>query len=457
MANKIFCAITKVIGRGAADDYLIDMCVRTALYYEDICSDIGIWQTFKKLDIELFGSTIPFEIGEGESIEKDLTLGGVQFVMWLSLSTKREAVVNPNSEFLQNSAKIAYEILLNENRRQAINPALQKFVYNNGFNDLYAIRKVLSWLTIDCCLSKCDRIDEQLDARIDSFCDFMDEEPAIYAAMSEIPFIVGCTPLSLPCQDFYASLLARHGNTAAASEIRKIEYRKRDIWKNEPITETTSNLTNSDGQTILVDFSRFPDGLNLKSRNAPGIYAAFIKYKGLWELNGTMMASSKKICDEWERYKENVNYSKKKSKEIIEKYNGQPLFFFKSFDEATAWVAKELGSTKDTKIINEVFGDSGKFMVFVSEKAGIGIVNDGDYIEAIADENNPFYIEGDNENIVTAFKNTQAITDECLLDLLENDLIPGAMYKDSLDPERGRRIVQKNKFFMYSCYRRALM
>ncbi len=462
IANKIFKAVKNGIKYGLPSYYrsfMRDMSIAAALYFEDICSDLGVWRLFKKLHYERYGKILPFELDQGETLDNGLTKNGVQFVMWIALSDVHEGVVNPNSTFLQLSASIAFDILTEESKWIVPNGELRRFIYDCDFDDLYKVRDVLIWLTRFNYLSCWELGAKKLQMLKVSQIDLMCEKSASYFVDCTAPFILGCTPLSIPSKAFYADLLEERGIPDASGFVRDLEYIPIDFWKSSPKGGTVYKLVNAEGRSFAVDYGPRLTSESIKIVAASKyVYCALIKYRGKVEFNGTVAPIAKDVYDDAALVKKKLKDLERAKDSIKSTDKLQTRFFFESFEAANEYVNEKLGLEKGSTSREPTDIDlvSEKLMVSFTWQ-DIFIVSYERYVEAVADKNNPFYIKGLDTEAFTMFKNVEQVPDECLHDLVKNKLIPGAAYKDSQDAERGHRIVQENLDFLFRCYRRVIL
>lgn len=454
IADKIYWSIVKLTHE--EDEDIARMCIRTALYFEDIVSHIGLWHSFRQNHLKMFGKLMPCEIGPDDRLEEDLSRGSVQFVLWLDLSDTYDlSVKNPNSEAMLKFSEVAFDILQQEFPKAEPNNELKSRLFSTSvFDDFHDIRKNLTWISFHSYLSIWHKVQSNAEKIYDTIFNVIDDEDAAeYAAATLSTFKYGCGPLAMKVSDVYADMLEFNGMAAEAKDVREIQYYDLNTWKLLQVKGSILSLEAPDGTKVFADTKTFPTISLEKLCSLPGIAAAFVKFRDTYEMIGMCTgASQKHLDDAIEDFK-----SKEQRKAIVakflEKNNSQRVHTFGTFESLAHWL-KENFNAQLKKDSADMFYDDTDFTLYVPDSMDFEIL--AGYASAIRTESSDFFVDEYNEEAIMMFKDYDAVKDECLTYMVTNKMLPSARYKDSQEKERGLRVVQDNQEFLRRFYRRSL-
>jgi hypothetical protein len=178
-------------------------------------------------------------------------------------------------------------------------------------------------------------------------------------------------------------------------------------------------------------------------------------FDGIWQVNGAIVFTemSEKIQEEEDqkvekkkRFEENAIYSYEK---LLKFNNNKQIAFFKNGDELEEFWNKAF---PDAKQFNDILRDypylnKSSLILFIYPKDGSFILPN--IAECIKFPGNEFYNENnkDNEDLALLTGGTDTPI-EFLEFIINNNCIPNAKINSLISEERGRSIVQDNKWFI---------
>lgn len=136
-----------------------EMVRRTALaltsWFEDVISQVGIWQAFTTECKRRYGSYLPFyDTSEECYSSAEINLADVQFLLWhyVQQNSMDRALINPENRGLRATAEAIYAIFDDEYEVAPENETLHKFFANFEVSatSFYPLREVMEWFCYGC-------------------------------------------------------------------------------------------------------------------------------------------------------------------------------------------------------------------------------------------------------------------------------------------------------------------
>ncbi len=455
VANKIYNTIKKKYGGALQPDIDIKkICLRIALYFEDVCSDLGYWHCFRKKHLEMYGKLLPFGWGEGDSLDEDFSLDSVQFIVWLEATdqVETETVRNPHSKFVEEISQTAYDILEIERKNAPANEYLLKLTQESiNYDTCENIIFVFIWLTTRLYLS-CWNMNSDKITRIADHLSYVFGKAFASSAIVVYPFKAGCTPLSLQCQDFFADVLEYKGKMEQSKKVRSIKATDFQFWKIVERKDDSCVFEGLDGQRMEIKNSAFEEATVVDLPNYDILCGQFVDYGEEQFCNGLSGLYTQETWDKESGYYKIDRDIDLKYQAFSEK-QGTKIFFFDNVDELIEWNEKNLQIEGLKNSYQRVRERGGEFLLFMNSGHELEITSA--FIDQLKSKDNPFY-NPEDESLVCAFKDQNVVSSKLLRYWIDNGFMTDARYTDTRDPERGHRTVQENLDFMYRCYRREL-
>lgn len=150
MANNAVRVLEKSAMRDFFDgdlDLLRKAGVYLSMWFEDICSNLGIWQTVNRECAKRYGAVLPFydtsEYYEGEVNVQDLAL-----LLWHFMQTFADpgTIINPENAGLIETAADLADLFDNEYETAPENTRLRDFIHNPAVaDDWWKCRELIEW------------------------------------------------------------------------------------------------------------------------------------------------------------------------------------------------------------------------------------------------------------------------------------------------------------------------
>jgi len=93
------------------DEVQRDTVLSVIGYYQDIVADAGLWRTFSDLHNQHYGTPLPHYGRSDDYIDYELNRNDVRFVMWWTLTSGDEQVLDPHDKELEALAEAFYQLL----------------------------------------------------------------------------------------------------------------------------------------------------------------------------------------------------------------------------------------------------------------------------------------------------------------------------------------------------------
>lgn len=325
------------------DFILHEVAVRIALYFEDVVADAGIWSSFIKKNQQLFGTVLPFGLAtEDEYYADEPKVEDVQLLLWLIIQecSPDGEVLSPHSPRFQQTAAALYKVLEDEFEKAPMNESLKAFFQTTPFiDDVYEVRKMLEWVAGDCYLTEGMFSEPCYSNMLETLGGILrldvDDVRLEYAVRSQAVMLYKTGPLALMAQDWLALMLRQNGSEQQAQWVEDMECLPFDIYKKVKIVDGIVHLLDTKGQEIIFPQSDALDiPFHLDALNA--VYAALIKYRGVWHING--LCNWGDYADEWQekvekekRYRTGI--SDETYAQMMKLSGGSPLFYFRDGQE----------------------------------------------------------------------------------------------------------------------------
>ena len=149
LANKVMGFLEK---SEVADYFIDELLIRKASLYltswfEDICSNLGIWALVNKECLARYGAMLPFydvsEYYEGEVNPQDLSL-----LLWhfMQVNNEKNTLINPENPWLLKTALELTALFDEEYESAPENERLYSFIHNERIGDnWWECRKLMEW------------------------------------------------------------------------------------------------------------------------------------------------------------------------------------------------------------------------------------------------------------------------------------------------------------------------
>jgi hypothetical protein len=437
-------------------------CISMALYFEDMRSDLHLFEAFTRMYQQMYGYYLPFYSTAGADAP-DAGLDAMRFMLWHSCVAEREgAVINPTN----NALKIYASKLLNlwNERKHTLpsNDELADYLYDEDTQtDADQVKTVLVWLSHYCPLGRwfTNPSEVELKAKYGPLLRGTDKDTLAYAADCYTLFEHRTWPLSVTPWHVFAEMIRidmDDPNDELAEAIDHIEGKPFSIFEVMGCEGQSVRLTDFLGNDISVSTSDFFGNVEKLARQNTHLAGSFICLGGKWHLNGPCLWSKPKKADIDMRL-EGVRYHYHLMHDYVGQYDdfirhhgGERLYFFRNSKEHEMWLRNELGLSHG-EVPEVVEYDDAPMAVFFEDNGQMTCCFDP---ACIKHPSHTSYDPVDAEEKSMSYFSFRLCSPGMLLYLIEHDLLPDIMFNDMLGREHGRLLLQDNIDFMARCLRR---
>lgn len=418
-----------------------------ANYMEDIVTDSGQWRSFSELCKQMFGYPVPLYHNEDEEYYPDEpSFAAVRFIVWHAANEMDDVWWNADTNELFLMAQSAYSQLDNAFETSPINNELTDDItvlLQKASSSFQALRPVLIWVFSECYLTRSLAAENLIENRLNETTqmnEFMHAESMrmFYAIMHSI-FLYKIGPLALQAKDYLASMMRGKQMQKEAQAVEEIEVLPMSHYQYS-IEEDGKwlQLLSTSGQQLRV----CRDELTLddqKLREYDGCIAIFIKYIGLWCLNGVMIPT-KNTAAHWDEFvRKDPNYKPEGTvdltgKMLLQMTGGRQILYFADKEELEHYLLTELHyQPEHFDFLNhkDILGLHP--LIFVDKDAEKYALHFSFvFTPCIADPENPYYDASvAQKEAFEMFYNEKSISTNTILYLLEHNYLPD-IYDDKI-------------------------
>ncbi len=469
VANRVAAIIQSsefgtVFGEKREDILHAAICITG--WFEDICSDLGIWRVVGDECLARYGTVLPFydvrKYERGIVNPEDLML-----LVWDLAQSAREKegkIVNPENPYLQKLAWNLYDFLFDEYDIAPQNDRLYDYVHNPEASDnLWLARELISWLSYRSYIGHRTRAticESRKKARKDKD---MKRPEMDYGISSMISIISKENILSLSAPHFLSRI---RGVSERDDAFETIEYTQMEPWLFLGFRGDDMLLRNlyNDREIVLDSYSMNLEAMK-KSDYVPDktlITCQVLKFNGKNCLCGVMVSGD---------YTAEGKAKVEKDRNNLELRNSQQDMyddFMKLTGGKRYIVVPDMESLTDFH--NKLFKESGpneknfppeirngkNFLLFVTPSNGfITIPEIG---VCIASKTNPCYDkQAAKEKALDLIVNRTCVPYPLSRMLLADGVLPDAFLNSIKGPVHGRSFFQKNVRFFADYFHQATM
>jgi hypothetical protein len=442
--------------------------LKSAAYFEDVVSQWGLFDGFRKLNRKLCGNTLPFYTLDKDYYDDEINLLDIQFLVWSTMQEQfnemeKDFVINPENPGIEIISRLILYVLEEEYETAPENETIYHCLQTAEFDDFFEFRRLLHWLYYNSYLSTnypnrhlAELKKELSKKRIKDLP--MPYDQLVYLTECNRIFTNTCTPLAVNAIDWLKEITR---NTHTVKKIESIDFRPYSMYKimenddeiihllpfgeNQPMLQLARNsLADSDRRSAKI----FDSGKEC-------LQSALVFFDGLWQVNGmlayaemdeTVLASENKKNENRNRRETNQKYN---YEELMKQTNGEPLVFFKDFSEWKKFWLQTFPKTsnsdemlKGTPIIHKK-----NLTLFVSKKEAASILTD--VAPLIKMPGNKLYNKTDAERFgIALLSGAYPVSLEMFEYLINNKLIPDVSIHSEKGAAYGNKLIQDNLWFV---------
>lgn len=429
-------------------DNLRELAIVLTMYYEDMISDLGIWNALTDSFQELYGRQLPFyDVDMQNYYRNEPNVEDIRFLIWLLMTrTEPSAVVSPDTPALEAAARTACSLMDKRFEDMPVNEELKEFFTKAEFaQNFYAQLDLMKWSYFACyasCNENAPMLIRQQAQRL-SFSLNCPPPIAVNVAESIAMFENRLQPLAMRPQDWLARIVRNNGNAEAADRIASQRYLPFDFYLiTDAVKGESMTFESLRGEKFTLSDLRLshPQPECYDSKSAMVFFVEYggefyIGAQGSWSNNTEAFDAEKKAR------KHNTTLCLDNRRKLIEENSGSPLFYFNNADMLRLFLTERVGLPKKTVSQLTLPQEEMDFTVFVRE-SDFNVVYFPNVARLICDPRNPLY---DAEYAkVNTFGNIFMLPGDMLRYLHEHDMLPEARINCFGGEEEGKKIVKDN-------------
>ena len=288
LANKVMGFLEK---SEFADYFKDELLIRKASLYlvswfEDVCSNLGMWALVNKECLVRYGSKLPFydvsKYYEGEVNPQDLSL-----LLWhfMQVYNEKNTLLNPENPWLLKTALELTDLFDEEYESAPENERLYAFIHNDCVGDnWWECRKLMEWFHMSSYVFL-GAPEAVAEAIADSEYKGMPLPKRMYMAVTEHMFNYKHNLLSLNVQQWL-------GKITENAVFDKIERSKPSMFMYKGQGSTTFRLYDMvEGKEYGVDMDSFAEGessIRNYVEDKTLVYTTLVKFNGKYFISGMM-------------------------------------------------------------------------------------------------------------------------------------------------------------------------
>lgn len=441
IANKINNNFNTIISLSLSqflskDDKAV-FCCFLASYFEDIISNLNIWQSFKLMHKELYKKPLPFYDIDQDYIDEEINFEDIAFLTWYYLNTIQDnQFISPYNDFILDIATVTMQVLDEEYEYAPENNILKSlYKFENSDEDFNKTRAFMQFVFFESYLFYTDTKYELDQEYLKTIEENKEEAPEtvlgyIREITEDFTFNKTSSLLAVNAKDWAKNILGK--NHKSYQNISGISQKISGLFlykKQNPSSVFIEHIAS--GMPFEMTKKSFDHHERLEEDEI--LYIGLANYKSEWWFTGNFILQefdADTILDQKNsaeaRTEVNFLEDQNKFKEILNKQekgflkfnNGAHFAFLKSGDIEkfvsdymefyNNQLAPEPESIENAK---QRARDEGYFakvsnieikddlvVIFFNPKNGIEIYND--ILDAFPDEKNPFFIEENSKDIM---------------------------------------------------------
>ncbi len=462
---KVANDLLKVIRHSVLGDDLDDfdkhqLALALTLYFEDVVSEIGLWNAFVVKHKELYDKYLPFyDIDEEEYHIGEVNEEDIRFLIWSHLMDMGDGrFYNPENPDIMMLAQQVFVFLDKKFETTPINEEFKEFLYDaKKLEDFYFVKTVLIWMTREAYLLKSSITDYYMEEYIEQYAETFkewDDSKFSYMLSSERAISVKVGPLALLPKEWFSIMCRKEGLDECAKDIMEISLNPLHIFSVEDHDADKLYIKGADEKLITLSKDCFNDLSPDVLEENKCLISSLVNYKGSWNINGmaTWNKDVKGIEQDRERLQKNKTKEIETFADMIKDNGNSPMFYFKNTDDMMKCFGKYAKISESFKLPKES-EEWENIAVLVESDADFSIAP-GKAV-AIKDKRNPYYnAKVASSKALGILADADNISREMIHYLLEHKLLPDACVNSLHGPERGRQLVQENIDFIARFMRR---
>lgn len=440
----------------------IEAAIRLTCWFEDICSNLGVWRVVNEECSKRYGSPVPFYDRE-RYYPGEVNVADVKLILWAYLQhiNPRGSLLNPENPAIERLANMIAELFEGEYEYAPENARLYEFVHNPAIaDDWSALRLWLNWFSSHSYvfIGQRDRLQEAIE-------DLREEEQdipeLIYSLQTDMVFNDKGNLLSLAPPKWCSRI-------TGFKQIERVEKYEASIYRYMGCTQECMTLKNvfTEKEYDVVTTTLVHNGDILKDAKAgKSVFSADIATDGnRYYLSGIMVPAgdvdNPKLKDELLEYHEMERakaFNRQLYKDFVKANRGSQYAFLKDYDALLNYYSKKLG------IHDAAVSQIPPQLISAEDITLIGDPDNGICISPISariifHKSNRFYDwEYADVNAIGAYASSSFFPYKQACILHDDNMLPDARINSLKGEEYGRKFIRQHGAYLidyfYKCTR----
>jgi hypothetical protein len=444
----------------AFSEWLWEISLKSAAYFEDVVSELGLFAGFRKMHMQMFGKKLPFFTLDDNYLDNEPNVEDIQFLIWTIMQETRcdpnnFQFLKPEDTTVRMVATIVTYVLKQEYGEAPENDRLNYMLHEHSYTDFFEFRSILDWLHYNSYLSmnypNHALADYYEESEMGCYKDLhISDQQLLYYMKTARIFVSPCTPLAVKAIDWWNAITT---NREIRNILNRMEYIPISYYRIKELNDSVIKISPIlDGRKKLaLDRTSFTEE-KIDNPNKQMVCTALAKFGDLWQVNGhiTFSKNLNKIEQHAkERKKENKSYRENIlfwHKELMKHSKNRPLMFFETFNDWLAFwkvALPEKTTDRNYNYNKKQMKKESHFVSFIHET--VGAITFPDMAKIIKSPDNKLYDKKEDENNgVLVLCGLYDAPLEMLEYLIKNNMLPNAKIKTP----NGKRIIQDNMWFI---------
>ena len=441
--------------RAKTDLIYLSLCVTA--WFEDVISQLGIWETFTTECKHRYGTYIPFYDTDGTYTQGEINLADIKFLLWHHVQHIYfdDEFIYPTTDGLEETAEKIYALLDSEYETAPENERLIRLLCTDTTTekDFYQYRDLLKWFHYGCYFNLGNNVilRKRLDETLPQASDQLQANLIAYNVQNELVTVSRTNLLSLSTPEWMALIARRHPARQIWAETQCKPFSYYTIEREEDEYIYMKDLLSGEKGIKVVKDSIKIETVEPMIKNKSVVSASLFRYGDSWWLNGVLSALDNKKDTKAMVAEEKAKRNHTNEKAIYNKFKeatqGKWYAFFKDREALLHFLNDDMGFKDMTaESLPQMDKFNGDILVCATPYCGLRLLFG--MAPCIKAEDNPLY----NEDIAKEYAQNFLFNEEnipyevaCLFN--DKGMLPDATAPNADDPAL-RTILDANRQFI---------
>lgn len=427
-------------------------------WFEDLCSDTGIWRVANEEFRRRYGAVLPFydvtEYYEGEPNVQDL-----QLLLWHLIQTlcgsEEGRLINPENPGIAMVAEDLCRLFGEEYETAPANTRLYDFIHSPELaTDWWACRNLMHWFALECFINpyKCSMIEDEVF-------DEMEDDEEFDNMKGPLLFYELTLRSSFGDRDNLLSMTAPQwcGRITGVDDLLSCKRLPSTVYLYQGRDDSHFWLLDEDqGTRYEVENDSVEDiqAIDRLKKDESRVYISLTTFGKRVYLCGSLLnVDDAEMQENMRKPAREARFAKEAALKVKDRFfkasGDAPMIFCKDFDEALRFVEKKMGVKKGDVSFDDLEDDlKGCVTVMCDDEHGLMLM--GELARCIASPDNPYYDQAFAEtNALNLFVNSDVVSYPVACQLYDKGYLKDASMNSMLGLEYGREFIRHyGQFFL---------